>query len=271
MIYREIDGTTMPALGFGTHNLFGNECVEAVSHALELGYRHIDAAPTYDNEEHVGRAIRGSGIPRSELFITTKVWWKDWSFDEVLRSIETSLGHLDTDYVDLLLIHWPHPQKPIDEPMEALSALKAEGKARHIGVSNFTPDQLAKACDLAPIVCNQVEYHPYLGQEPLKVVIRKEDLLLIAYSPLGQGAVVKDPTLNRIGEKYGKTPAQVTIRWLLQQPLVVAIPKASGRRHRESNLQVFDFMLNDAEMAEIFALNRSQRFVDPDFAPAWRN
>lgn len=271
MIYREVRDARVPALGFGTHELFEGECVEAVLHAIELGYRHIDGAPTYDNEEYVGRAIHESGIDRSELFLTTKVWWEDWRFEEVQRSAETSLDKLGTDYVDLLLIHWPHPDEPIDEPLEALTALRDEGKAKNIGVSNFTAEEFAKACDLAPIICNQVEYHPFLDQEPLKVIIRQKDLLLIAYCPLAQGAVAPDATLKRIGEKYGKTPFQVTLRWHLQQAHVAAIPKASKAEHVQSNLEVFDFTLTDAEMAEIFALHRSQRLVDPEFAPAWHS
>jgi 2,5-diketo-D-gluconate reductase B len=270
MIYREMGDANVPALGFGTYGLHGEECVEAVSHALEIGYRHIDGAPTYDNEVDVGRAIRASRIARSELFLTTKVLWTSRRFDRVLRSAETSLNNLGTDYVDLLLMHCPQSDEPIEEPLEALTHLQAVGQARHIGVSNFTPSQLATACDLAPIVSDQTEYHPFLNQEPLKVVIREKGLLLIAYSPLAQGIVAQDPTLMRIGEKYDKTPFQVTLRWHLKQAYVAAIPKASSARHRESNFQVFDFDLNDSEMAEIFTLNRSQRLVDPEYSPAWR-
>ncbi len=271
MIYREIGDVRVPALGLGTHELLEDECVEAVLHAIELGYRHIDTAPTYNNEEHIGRAIRESGIERSELFLTTKVWWEEWSFEEVQRSAEASLEKLGTEYVDLLLSHWPHPDEPIDEPLEALMALQDAGMTKNIGVSNFTPEQLAEACHLAPIICNQVEYHPFLDQEPLKVIIRENNLLLLAYSPLAQGAVQPDDTLRRIGEKYGKTPFQVTLRWHLQQARVAAVPKASNREHRIKNLDVFDFKLTDVEMAEIFALHRSLRLVDPEFAPAWHS
>ncbi len=270
MIYREVKGTNIPALGFGTYRMSGDECAEAVRHALEIGYRHIDTAQAYDNEEDVARGIGASGVPRGEIFLTTKVWWQNWNYEEALDSAHQSLERLGTDYVDLLLIHWPHPEEPIDEPLDALNQTKAEGTARLIGVSNFTPALLAKAVDKAPLVCNQVEYHPFLDQQSMLASMRQYGMLLVAYSPIARGNVNQERALQEIAEKYGKTPAQVTLRWHIQQDRVAAIPKASKPEHRESNFQIFDFELTDGEMAKIFGLEREERMVDPDFAPAWR-
>lgn len=270
MIYRERRGVRMPALGFGTFRLQGSECTEAVRHALELGYRHIDTAAEYGNEAAVGRALRESGVARADLFLTTKVWWEDWDRDATVASATASLERLETDYVDLLLLHWPHPDRPLDEPLAGMDELRERGKARWLGVSNFTPSLLDDARPLAPVVANQVEYHPFLDQEPLLAELRRLDMLLIAHTPLARGTVADEPTLRRIARRYDKTPSQIALRWHMQQDRVVAIPKAANARHREDNMAIFDFALSDGEMVEIFALARGTRLVDPAFAPAWR-
>lgn len=265
----DVGGEGIPALGFGTWQLQGEACTEAVADALDLGYRHIDTAEAYGNEEEVGRGIRRSGVDRDEIFLTTKVWWKDLSHDECLRAAEESLRKLGLFQVDLLLIHWPDPTVPLDEPLEAMQELKNDGKIRHMGVSNFTPSLLEEALDKAPVVCNQVEYHPFLAQNELLGLAREHGLMLTAYSPLARAKVMEDETLREIGEAHGKSAAQVALRWLLQQDRVAAIPRARSSEHRKENLRVFDFELSDEEMGRIADLDEGLRIIDPDFAPDW--
>jgi len=267
--YVELDGQKVPKLGFGTWQITGAACREAVADALELGYRHIDTAQMYDNEEQVGRAIAASGVERSEIFLTTKVWWENLSYDDCLRTAEESLGRLATDRIDLLLIHWPHEEIPMDEPLRAMRRLQLDRKVRHIGVSNFTLPLLREAASKAPVRCNQVEYHPFLAQDELLDEVRLQNMMLTAYCPLAQGQVMENDTLRRIGDAHGKSPAQVSLRWLLQQDRVAAIPKAESAEHRRSNLDVFDFDLSREEMEEISGLDRGERLVDPEFAPDW--
>lgn len=267
---KQIQGAEVPALGLGTWQLEGDDCVEAVADALELGYRHLDTAQIYGNETDVGRGIARSGLPRDEIWLTTKVWMENAAFDDVLRSTEASLRRLDVDFVDLLLLHWPNEEVPLSETLSAMRRLQEDGVARHLGVSNFPPDLLDEALDEAEIFCNQVEYHPFLGQDEILEICHEWDLLLTAYSPLARGRVTDDATLRSIAEAHGKTPAQVAVRWLLQQEQVAAIPKASSAEHRRSNLDVFDFELSDGEVERIHGLARGQRLVDPEFAPAWR-
>jgi 2,5-diketo-D-gluconate reductase B len=223
----------------------------------------------YGNEEQVGRGIAGSGVNREEIFLTTKVWWENLSHRDCLESSEASLARLDTEYVDLLLIHWPNPELPLDEPLSAMRRLQEDGRVRHLGVSNFTPQLLRRAADTAPIECNQVEYHPFLGQSDVLELVRDRDMMLTAYSPLAQGEVTDDPVLREIGERHDRSPAQVALRWLLQQDRVAAVPKAASAAHRRDNLRVFDFELSGDEMERIFGLERGQRLVDPEFAPEW--
>lgn len=265
----EVNGDRMPALGLGTWQLKGGACREAVRHALELGYRHIDTARMYGNEEAVGRGVRDSGVDRSGVWITSKIWLDALEHDAFLRSAEASLKALGTDYLDLLLIHWPSQEVPLDEPLAALKELAAQGKARHIGVSNFTPPLLEQALDTAPIVCNQVEYHPFLSQRRLLTMVQRHGLILTAYSPLARGRVPGDGTLREIGRHHGKRAAQVALRWLLQQERVAAIPRAASPEHRRQNLEVFDFELSAEEMAQIDDLARGERLSDPSFAPNW--
>lgn len=259
----------VPALGLGTWQMEGLTCRRAVEEALRLGYRHIDTAQLYGNEEEVGRALRGSGVPRGEIFLTTKVWMENLEFGDVLRTTDESLRRLAIDSVDLLLVHWPHPTIPLEETLSALQQLQEEGRALQIGVSNFPPSLLRQALEIVPTFCIQVEYHPYLSQQVLLEIARRHDLMLTAYSPLARGEVAKDPVLREIARRHGKTPAQVTLRWLMQQDHVAAIPKASSREHLRANLEIFDFVLSEEEMSRIFALDRGRRFIDPGTAPDW--
>lgn len=269
MIYRDIQGTRLPALGFGTWQIEGKACRDAVEHALAIGYRHIDTAQGYDNEEEVGRALAAAGVPRGDLFLVTKLKPSDFRADDAIRSSKESLRRLGVEYVDLLLLHWPNPDVPVEETLGALRVLQDEGRVRHLGVSNFPPSLVERANAAQRIFANQVEYHPFLHQRKLRAQSEELDLLLTAYSPLAQGAVLDDPVLTEIGETHGKSPAQITIRWLLQQDRVAAIPKAASAAHREGNLDIFDFELSPDEMTRIHDLEREQRLIDPPDGPSW--
>ena len=271
MIFRSIRGTRIPALGFGTFGLTGPEGEAAIEYALEVGYRHLDAAIRYGNEVEVGRAIRTSGIAREDIFLTGKIWFTDLADGTLQRHAQESLDRLATDHVDLLLIHWPNEAIDLAETLRALGAVKAAGRARHIGVANF-PTALMRRCveELgAELFTNQVEYHPFLDQDTVLGLCRRYGMLLTAYIPLARGAVAHDPVLAEIGAAHGKTAAQVALRWLLQQPDVAAIPR-SGRRERiRENFDVFDFALSGEEMRRIDALRGDRRIVNVDWAPQW--
>ncbi len=257
MEYQEIKGKDVPALGLGTWLLSGRECAKAVERALGIGYRHVDTAQMYGNEAEVGRGMVGSGVDRGEVFVVTKLRTSNFSHDAVLRSTEESLRKLGTDYVDLLLMHWPNPSVPVGETLGAMRELQEGGSVRHVGVSNFSPSQVEEAAGYAEVFCNQVEYHPYRAQGRLLQQAREMDYLLTAYSPVAKGAVLDDATLEEIGAAHGgKTPAQVALRWLIQQDKVAAIPKAASEEHLKANLDVFDFELTDEEMERISALSR---------------
>lgn len=268
MEYVSLRGAKVPALGLGTWLLEGDECVQTISDALELGYRHIDTAQGYENEAEIGRALQRTDVGRDELFLTTKIGNDRHGGADVTSSTQESLARLQTDYVDLLLIHWPVQFERVGETLEAMVDLQERGLTRAIGVSNFTASQFARAASLAPVATNQVEYHPFLDQRPLRDAARAGDAVLTAYSPLARGAVFSDETLIRIGHQHGKSPAQVSLRWLLDQELLV-VPKATGRDHLATNIDVFDFVLTAPERAEIDGLARGQRLIDPPFAPNW--
>jgi 2,5-diketo-D-gluconate reductase B len=267
--YQTVRGTLVPALGFGTWPLKGDECREAVRDALSIGYRHVDTARMYGNEEEVGRGLQEGGVPREEIFLTTKLWYTELTRSKVIDSLHSSLRRLQTEYVDLLLVHWPSSTVPLGETMEAMTGLQREGKVRQVGVSNFPPNLLKEALGHAPVFCNQVEYHPFLGQTALLEVCRQNDVLLTAYSPIAHGAVMEEPVLQAIGQKYGKSPVQVTLRWLVQQPHVAAIPKAASPERRRQNFDIFDFELTPAEMEQVFGLDRRKRLINPSHAPEW--
>lgn len=241
MEYVDVQQVRVPALGFGTFRMNGGECAQAVEHAVRAGYRYIDTAEIYENEESVGEGIRAAGVCREKLFVTTKAWRDDLSPSGVRKSLEGSLRCLNTDYVDLWLIHWPNPAFPLEGALQAMMELREAGKARHIGVSNFPSILVEEAVKVAPIVCNQVEYHPFLAQEKILSCARKHRMMVTAYAPIAMGKVADDPLLVRIGERYGKSAAQVVLCWLIQQENVSAIPKASDPMHCEQNLSIFDF------------------------------
>lgn len=272
MISFEIQKILVPALGFGTWKLSGQTCVDSIRYALDIGYRHIDTAQIYENETEVGTALKDSGIPRSDIFLTTKVWMSNVSEDAMHKSVEESLRKLKTDYVDMLLIHWPVDKVPFSTQLKALTAIQKAGQAKLIGVSNFTVAQMREVVENlgVPITNNQVEYHPYLSQKPVLDYIRNHNMFLTAYSPLARGKVNESSALKEIGLKYNKTPGQVTLRWLIQQGSVAAIPKAASRDHIQSNFNIFDFALNREEIQEVASLARADgRMVNPDWAPLW--
>lgn len=250
-----VRGVEVPALGFGTARLTGEACRDAVEHALDLGYRHIDTAQMYDNEAAVGDAIATTSVDRGDIFLVTKVHRRNLAYVDVLSSVEDSLDRLGTP-IDLLLIHAPSRSVPVEESIDALNQLQTEGRVEHIGVSNFSITQLqeAIAASETPILTNQVEYHPFTDQSDLLAFCIENDILLTAYSPVAKGRVVGNDTLQTIGGRYGKSEAQVALRWLLQQECVAAIPKAADRQHRQDNLDIFDFELTDDEMRDIFDL-----------------
>jgi 2,5-diketo-D-gluconate reductase B len=217
----------------------------------------------------VGAGLRASGVPREAVWLTTKVWHDDARAEPLRASAEASLRDLGTDYVDLLLLHWPNAEVSIGESITALLRLRDEGKALQIGVSNFPTDLLALALEYAPVFCNQVEYHPYLSQHGLLAAAREQDQLFGAYSPFAHGRVHDDPVLREIGEAHGCSAGQVALRWLLDQPQVCALPKASSHDRRAENLDVFGFSLTDDERDQVAALEDGVRTADPPWAPAW--
>jgi 2,5-diketo-D-gluconate reductase B len=267
----EANGARIPAIGLGTWELRGRTCARLVEQALKLGYRHIDTAQIYENEREVGDGVRASGIKRNDVFVTTKVWTTHFAPNDLERSAKESLVRLRLPEVDLLLLHWPNPQVPLSETLGALAHAKRLGLARHIGVSNFTValiEQAVAECP-EPLVCDQVEYHPYLDQTKVKEACAQHGLAVVAYSPVAKGKVKGDETLSRIGRAHGKTAAQICLRWLVQQN-VCAIPRTSKLERLSENIDIFDFELSDAEMARISRMGDAKtRLTDFGFAPKW--
>ena len=264
-------GAMVPALGLGTWQLNGAQCTRMVSAALDMGYRHIDTAQAYENEAEVGAGLAAAGVPREQVFLTTKVWMSNLAGDRLIASTEDSLRRLGTDFVDLLLLHWPSEEVPMAESLEALHRARERGLARHIGVSNYTVALLTEAIEAhgADLLCNQVEYHPLLSQQPLLQAMRVRNMVLTAYSPLGRGRALKSAEIRQVAEKHGRTPAQVALRWLIEQDGVAVIPKAASEGHARANLGVFDFTLDDDDRATIATINRDRRLIDPSWSPAW--
>jgi diketogulonate reductase-like aldo/keto reductase len=265
-------GAEIPVIGFGTSQL-GN-CGEIVATALKLGYRHIDTAWKYGTEEGVGEGISASGVPRRDIFLCTKVSHEHLRAADFARSVEESLRRLRTDYVDLLLVHWPTVDGiPLAETMGALARAKREGKARHVGVANFNIALTGEAMRVCPepLVTLQAEYHPYLDQSKVLAFCRQAGLIFTAYCPLGRGRLFKDPVIAEIARGKGRTVAQVALRWLIQQGNIAPIPRSSNPRHMAESLRVFDFTLTDDEMRRIHALARPDgRIANPaGRAPRW--
>jgi len=258
-------GADIPALGFGTSPMTGGLTADTVAAALKAGYRHIDTARKYGTERAVGDAMRASGIPRDDIFLTTKVSHENLHADDFAKSVDESLAALKVDFVDLLLVHWPNPNIALDETMPALAKAKRQGLARHIGVANFNVVLLEQAIKLCPepLVALQAEYHPYLDQSKLLAAARQRGLVFIAYCPLGRGRLFDDPVLSEIAKARGRSIAQVALRWLIQQNIAV-IPFSSNPQRIVDNSRVFDFSLTDEEMKRISALKRPNgRIANP--------
>lgn len=270
MIHIPVRDARVPALGLGTWQMNGEGARSGVAHALSLGYRHIDTAQAYENEAEVGEGIRDSGVPRDEIWLTTKVAYGSLRHDQVVQTAEQSLARLATDYVDLLLIHWPDPNVPLEETIGAMGEIRQQGKARFLGVSNFPAALLEEALEIDPdLVTDQVEYHPFLAQDRLLEVCRQRGLFLTAYSPLARGKVLYTEAITEVAAVHGRSAAQVTLRWLVQQDGVCAIPKAGSAKHRQANLEIFDFELTDTDMDRISELASGKRIIDPHWGPDW--
>lgn len=260
------NGIEMPVLGLGVYKMTNHdETIQAITKALEVGYRAVDTAALYENEKEVGEAIRHSGIPREDIFVTTKVWNSDQGYDNTLRAFEVSLEKLGMDYVDLYLTHWPVEDK-FTETYRAIERLYEEKLIRVPGVSNHHEHHLEKLlvkANIAPAV-NQIELHPYLSQESLRAYCVEHQIAVTAWSPLGRGVVLEDQVIQAIGEQYGKTAAQIVLRWHLQHG-IIAIPKSVTPHRIIENAQIFDFELKAEHMQALDALNQNKRFgKDPD-------
>ena len=271
MDYLQTQGIRLPRLGLGTYRMQGDVCRAAVESALGLGYRHIDTAEMYGNEDAIGVAIAASRVPRQDLHVTTKVWNDNLAPDAIRRAFDTSLKKLRLDHVDLYLVHWPSRHMDLPAMLETLVALKNEGRARAIGVANFNIALLKTVVEeiRAPIACNQIEYHVLLDQTPIRKYLEAKSIPLVAYCPLAQGRAASNEALIAIGRKHGASAAQVALKWLLDQDDVAAIPKASRRESQEANLRALDLELDESDRQAIAALPKNQRFVSPGFAPAW--
>ena len=249
------NGANIPLVGLGTWELRGRACARVVEQALRLGYRHIDTAEMYDNERDVGEGLRASGVKRSEVFVTTKIWPNHFTPRDLERAARDCLARLRLGEVDLLLLHWPNPNVPLAETIGALCKARRDGLARHIGVSNFTVALIEQALAAAtePLVCDQVECHPFLDQSKVLAACRSHGMALVAYSPLARGKFHRNALLNRIGATHNKTAAQICLRYLVQQDIVV-IPRSSKLERLTENASLFDFTLSESEMAEIAGL-----------------
>lgn len=267
------NGASIPALGFGTFRIPGPDVLRIVPHALKAGFRHIDTAQIYGNEAEVGEAIAGSGVARGDIFLTTKVWVENYRHDAFLASVDESLKKLRTDYVDLLLLHWPNETVALSEQIGALNEVRQAGKVRHIGVSNFNTALMAEAVKLskAPIVTNQIEYHPYIDQDVVMAAAKAAGMSVTGYYGMADGKVFADPVLKDIAAGRSKSVAQVVLRWLVQQEGFVALSKTVSEARVDENLAIFDFALTADEMAAIRALAKPDgRIVSPDgLAPVW--
>ena len=266
----ESKGFKIPIVGLGTWALRGRDCARLTEQAIRIGYRHIDTAQMYDNEAEVGEGVRASG-KRNDVMVTTKVQPTLLAPHDLERSVKESLAKLRFDHVDLLLIHWPNPRVPLAETLGAMTKLKQAGLTKQIGVSNFTVALLEEANKISsePLVCNQIECHPYLDQDKVIACCRKHGMAVVAYSPIARGQAKGDELMARIGKAHSKTAAQVCLRWLTQQGIVV-IPRTSKIERLEENFSILDFDLTDAEMKQIAGLGRKGgRIVDWTWSPKW--
>jgi 2,5-diketo-D-gluconate reductase B len=264
-------GISLPKLGLGTFRMQGDVCRAAVESALGLGYRHLDTAEMYGNEEAIGAALATSRIARNDLHITTKVWNENLAPDAIRRAFDASLKKLRLDQIDLYLVHWPAGNMNLPAMFETLMKLKQEGRTRAIGVANFNIALLKTVVEeiKAPIACNQVEYHVMLDQTPLRRYLTAKSIPLVAYCPLAQGRVASDEALAAVGRKHNASAAQVALKWLLDQDGVAAIPKASRAESQQANLDALKVTLDDEDRKAIASLPKNKRCVSPGFAPAW--
>jgi 2,5-diketo-D-gluconate reductase B len=267
----EAHGARIPQVGLGVMTLKGDVCVNAVKDALQMGYTHIDTAWFYGNEKEVGEGLRQSGVKRENVFITTKVRETHLEPEKFRQSLAESLANLQLPYVDLLLIHWNNKDIPLSVSVPALCAAKKEGKAMHVGVANFTTKMLDEAWSVTsePLVCNQIEMHPFINQDKVLATSKKHGMAVVAYCPIARGKVPGADALERIGKAHGKSASQVSLRYLVQMG-AIPIPRTATPAHLKENMTIFDFKLNDAEMAELKALNATNiRVVSPPHAPVW--
>src|ERR1700693_834784 len=271
MEHLQTQGISLPRLGLGTYRMQGDVCRAAVESALALGYRHIDTAEMYGNEDAIGAAIATTGIARKDLHVTTKVWNENLAPDAIRRSFDASLKKLRLDHVDLYLVHWPSKNMNLPAMFETFLRLKEEGRTRAIGVANFNIAQLKTVVEeiKAPIACNQIEYHVMLDQTPVRKYLSAKAIPLVAYCPLAQGRAASDETLMAIARKHGASAAQVALKWLLDQEGIAAIPKASRPESQKANLDALDIGLDDEDIKAIAGLPKDKRFVNPGFSPAW--
>lgn len=265
--------TTLPKIGMGTFRLKGNDAREAVKSALSLGYRHIDTAQMYENEAEVGDGITSSGIPRRDIFLTTKIWHDKLHGSDLINSLHDSLARLKTDHVDLTLIHWPSPgdEVPMEEYLGALRDARREGLTEHIGISNFTCAQMDQAKEIlgdTPILTNQVEVHPFLANRKVVEHAQKLGITVTGYMPLAVGKVMEDETLQHIASERNVTPAQIAIAWVASRG-VVPIPSSTRPSHQKANLEALKIQLTHDEVRAIDALDRGERIANPGFAPDW--
>lgn len=269
----EANGASIPLLGLGTWELRGAVCRRIVEQALRLGYRHLDTAELYENEREVGEGLRGSGVRRRDVFVTTKIWPTHFAPRDLERAARDCLVRLRLNETDLLLLHWPNPQIPLAETLGALGKVKRDGLTRHIGISNFTVALVEQAVQLStePLVCNQIECHPFLDQSKVIAACHAHDMAIVAYSPIAQGKIRNNEVLSTIGHRHGKTTAQVCLRYLVQRNIVV-IPRTSRVERLSENAAIFDFSLSDEDMTEVAGLaRRGHRLVDWAFSgqPRW--
>jgi 2,5-diketo-D-gluconate reductase B len=271
MEYLQTQGISLPRLGLGTFRMQGDDCRAAVESALGLGYRHIDTAEMYGNEDAIGAAIAASRVARKDLHVTTKVWHENLAPDAIHKAFDASLKKLKLDQVDLYLVHWPAKNMNLPAIFETLIKLKEQGRTRAIGVANFNVALLKTVVEdiKAPIACNQIEYHAMLDQTPVRKYLAAKSIPLVAYCPLAQGRAAADEMLTAIGRKHGVSAAQVALKWLLDQDGVAAIPKASRAESQQANLDALKVKLDDQDRKAIAALPKNSRFVNPGFAPAW--
>ncbi|MDN3398203.1 aldo/keto reductase [Psychrobacter sp. APC 3426] len=265
----------IPVLGLGTWQSTGQDCIDVVSKALQMGYEHIDTAQAYGNEVEVGQGIKQSGVARDKFFLTTKIFPDDMKFEpeKLVAAAKRSLENLDTDYVDLLLLHWPDDRVPLSETIPALCELQKQGLTRNIGVSNFNIANIIEAKKYAdvPIVVNQVEFHPFIKQNTLQTFLNNHHILLEAYSPLARGDVFDNDIIKEIAEKHGVTPAQISLAWILSDKHRIAIPKTSNPEHLQGNLDAINVQLSAYELERIGSLARSdgRKIEHPDYTPVW--